>query len=121
MNRRGLKWTAAGIVGLALVVLGAHLAWERHRYRLETTRGVIRVGMTRAEVETVLGESDLQHRKGFGEWDGRSEVGRRARQAVGVLSDSPDTAKEASAEASRVPRPPLAEYVPSWFASKDEE
>ena len=36
---------------LALILLGIHLAWEQHRYRLETPKGTIWVGMTKQEVE----------------------------------------------------------------------
>jgi hypothetical protein len=36
MSRSGLKWAAVGVASLALVLLGAHLAWEWHRYRLRT-------------------------------------------------------------------------------------
>jgi hypothetical protein len=55
LSTRGLKRSAVGLVGLLLVLLGAHRAWERHRYRLHTLRGTVRVGMTRAEVGAVLG------------------------------------------------------------------
>jgi hypothetical protein len=55
MSRGGLKWSAVGLVSLLLVLLGAHLAWERHRYRLSTPKGVVRIGMTVDEVAAVLG------------------------------------------------------------------
>jgi hypothetical protein len=48
----------AGLVGLVLVLLGAHLAWEHHRGRLWTAKGTIRVGMAAEEVADVLGPSD---------------------------------------------------------------
>src|SRR5262245_8044541 len=50
-----LTWALAGTVGLVLVVLSVHLVRERHRYRLETPRGIIRSGMTEVEVAAALG------------------------------------------------------------------
>ena len=55
MGTRGWKWPAVGVGSLLLVVLGAHLAWEWHRYSLSTPRGTVRIGMTTAEVEALLG------------------------------------------------------------------
>jgi hypothetical protein len=56
MSKRGWKRSAVALASL-LVVLGAHLAWEQHRFRLSTPWGTVRIGMTRAEVEAVLGPS----------------------------------------------------------------
>jgi len=68
MNRRGLKWSAVGTAGLALIVLGVHLTWERHRYHLETPKGTIRIGMTQAEVRAVLGTEKITIAEGQREW-----------------------------------------------------
>ena len=38
MSTRTWKWPAVGVASLLLVLLGAHLAWERHRYRLWTPK-----------------------------------------------------------------------------------
>src|SRR5262249_18294203 len=58
MNRRGLKWAAAGTVGLVLVVLGIHFAWERHRCLLETPGGTLWVGMPKESVAAVLARAN---------------------------------------------------------------
>ena len=42
MGTRGWKWPAVGVASLLLLVLGAHLAWEGHRYRLWTPKGAIK-------------------------------------------------------------------------------
>src|SRR5262245_4641438 len=56
VSKRGWRWAAVGLASL-LVLLGAHLAWEHHRYRLRTPEGAIPTGMTPEEVEAVLGAS----------------------------------------------------------------
>jgi hypothetical protein len=60
MSRSGLKWSAVGVAALVLVALGAHLAWEQHRYRLRTPRGTVRVGMTWEEVNAAMGTELLR-------------------------------------------------------------
>src|SRR5262245_51125070 len=124
MNRRGLKWTVAGTVGLALVVLGVHLTWERQRYRLETPRGTVRLGMTRTEVEAVLGPAPFKteppHRPLH------TEARRLGGGLVEVVYDDRDEVAEAwfrSADevVTIIPRPSLVEQVRSWFTGKDEE
>ena len=124
MHRRGLKWPAAGTVGLALVVLGVHLAWERHRYRLETPRGTVRLGMTRSEVEAVFGPAPFKaeppHRPLH------TEARRLGGGLVEVVYDDRDEVAEAwfrSADevVTIIPRPSLADHVRSWFTSEGEE
>src|SRR5262245_53173231 len=123
MKRRGLKWTAAGIVGLALIVLGAHLAWEHHRYRLETPKGIIRIGMTQDKVRAALGTERGTRAEGQHEW---SWWGDSRDTSVAVFYDPEGRVTGASsrrtgrAEAS-IPRPSLIEHVRSWFTGKGEE
>src|SRR5262245_29444357 len=116
MNRRALKWAAAGMVGLALVALGVHIAWERHRYRLHTPKGAVRVGMTLADVEAVLGpRSPIVHRWGLRQPDGwLLEEG-----TVWIRFDRHGRARVATFEphegvTSGIPRLPLFEHIRAW-------
>jgi hypothetical protein len=120
MNTRGFKWPAVGLVCLALVLLGAHLAWEQHRYRLHTPKGMIRIGMTRAEVEAVLGKASQESAR-FGlatyEWGTAAVVvaydrhGRVTRAVTG----------EGEQAAALIPRPSLVGLVRTWLTGEDEE
>src|SRR5439155_1138173 len=64
----------------ALVALGTHLAWERLRYRLDTPKGTIRVGMTWVEVEAVLGPPSMSVKTVF------SSYSRHEWQLEGTVS-----------------------------------
>jgi hypothetical protein len=127
MSRSGWKWPAVGVASLLLVLLGAHLAWERHRYRLRTPKGTIRIGMTYAEVEAVLGHPD--HGLGIGhvlyqEWvRGVWKVsvsidlrGREFNSGVVAAANLYDNNRLLSA----VPRPSLVEYVRAWLGQREE-
>jgi hypothetical protein len=127
MNRRGWKWVAVA-ASVALLLIGIHLAWERHRYRLWTPMGTIRMGMTREEVGAVLGPSRHQVLHGgskkplvIGEWwestEGTLTVdygadGRAARRAA---------FRPVSEAATTIPRPSLVEHARSWLTGKHEE
>ena len=110
MNRRGLKWAAAGTEGLVLIVLGIHFAWEWHRYRLVTPQGTFWVGMTRAEVAAVFGKtlpptSDVFFMVIDGEF-GALHFGDNG------------TLREVYSCLGTIPRPSLVAHVRAWFASK---
>src|SRR5262245_17047712 len=113
MSTRGLKWSAVGVASL-LLVLGAHLAWEQHRYRLHTPRGTVCVGMTPERVRAVLGPALSR-----AEYDGSTEElwgddwlllvdydGGQVTEATFYPKDEP---------VSRIPRPSLFEVVRSWL------
>src|SRR5262249_29116536 len=119
MHRRGLKWAAAGTVGLMLVVLGVHLAWERHRYRLETPRGAIRIGMTREEVTAVLGPAD-EVRRGeelFEVWP----VWRVDGSDIKAYFDLGGCLWHARCDDATIPRPSLFRVVRSWLTKQKAE
>jgi hypothetical protein len=111
------KWAVAA-ASLGLVVFGAHLAWERHRYRLETPQGTVWVGMTPADVQAVLGPALSQaDYDGFTEelWgeDGLLLVdyeGGRVTEAYWYPSGAPVV---------RIPRPSLVEHIRSWLTRAD--
>jgi hypothetical protein len=123
MGTRGWKWPAVGLVGLALVVLGAHLAWEQHRYRLRTLEGTIRIGMTKAEVEAALGrrllpQSDRPHAPrscsiNKGEVTVQFDEGGRVTWAS-VIADGGTTPA-----LDEIPRPSLFGHVRSWFGKRE--
>jgi hypothetical protein len=126
MSRRTWKWAVVA-ASLVLVLLGIHLAWEQHRYRLVTSRGTISIGMTRAEVDTVLGPPQAAVFGQFSDRAWRWEVGPdgvlvffRDGLAVCAQLHSPDRAVVTTAEAV-IPRPSLVEVVRSWFTGKREE
>ena len=119
MNRSGLRWPAVGVVSLLLVVLGAHLAWEQHRYRLWTPSGTVRIGMTQAEVQEALGlpvsGGYCSRAKGLTcSWEGEVFVvyhdGRVVRAGGSDLGG----------ELSFIPRRSLLGHVRSWFGGKGE-
>jgi hypothetical protein len=121
MGARGLKWSAVGVVSLLLVALGVHLGWEHHRYRLSTPKGTIRIGMTRAEVEAVLGPANpgservrwtLKRSEGwFLEGDRRLLVSYDGDDRVEQmhLFGSPDE------HLATLPRPSLVKHVRFWL------
>jgi hypothetical protein len=115
MSRSGLKWVAV-VAALALVLLGAHLAWEWHRYRLRTPRGTVRVGMTMQEVETVLDPSNRGRiRLAF-----PADVLGLGSCTLGVRFDANGKVTSASvgvpgAGSSSIPRPSLFQHVRSWL------
>ena len=120
MNRRGLKWAAAGTAGLVLVVLGIHLAWECHRVRLHTPTGTVWVGMTLAEADAALGppftfEADRDN--GLARYEcGKAHLAaifRQGRLEHAILG-------EVGEVAVAIPRPSLVEHVRSWFTGKAE-
>jgi hypothetical protein len=107
---------AASVV---LIVLGIHLAWERHRCRLVTPKGTIWVGMTSAEVRSVLGPPDPWPPEPapwrvwfFDEGTVRMEFddGGRLRVAGYLPHKGVDLL---------IPRPSLFEYVRSWFKREE--
>src|SRR5262249_52168283 len=124
----GWKWPAVGVMSLLLLVFGAHLAWERHRNTLHTSKGAIRIGMTEDEVHTLLGPysyfASSVKMSGFNRfWIVDSSW------AVSVCYD--DNCRVASAELfplallggqpkSSIPRPSLAEHVRSWLGKREE-
>jgi hypothetical protein len=119
MSTRGLKGAAVGLVCLLLVLLGAHRAWEQRRYELHTPKGTVRVGMTRAEVEAVLGSSASSNllRSDFALDSGLVRVffdddDYDKVRAVLFVSDQPS---------SRIPRPFLFEHVRSWLPGGQRE
>jgi hypothetical protein len=122
MSRRGLKWALVA-ASLVLLLLGIYLAWERHRYCLETSRGTVRIGMTQDEVRAVLGMEKGTMAEGQREWswwgDTRDDSVRVIYgpewRVTGASSRSPG-----QAEAS-IPRPSLVEVVRSWFTGKRED
>ena len=123
MSRRGLTWTAAGIVGLALLVLGAPLAWERHRYRLWTPQGAIHIGMTHKEVEAVLGPPvpEFDGNPGVPQDHEYRIVGGCLAEVVYDKAGFLSGAALADGNWSHIPRPPLVEHIRSWFTGKREE
>jgi len=123
MGTCGLKGSAVGVASLLLVLLGAHLAWERHRYRLWTPQGVVRIGMTRETMRAVLGPTPFASGQ-FGvihleRWEGSEgavivsyDLEGRVAHAAFQPPDRP---------ASRIPRPSLFEVVRSWLVGKRGE
>jgi hypothetical protein len=121
MSRRGLKWAVVA-ASLVLILLGIHLAWERQRYRLETPKGTIRVGMTWEEVREALGPSHAFNT--LDEPDGRPFYEVR-RWTTGVLSARYDdglvvevTFSPPDGPIIRIPRPSLVEHIRSWLTGK---
>jgi hypothetical protein len=121
MNRRGVKWTVVA-VSLALIVLGVHLAWERHRYRLETPKGIVRVGMKMAEVEAVFGPAWLLEAMGpfklFATLDLDEGTLFVEYDSARLVTAASFRAASMSSATSAIPRQSLFEHVSSWF--KDE-
>jgi hypothetical protein len=122
MNRRTWKWAIVA-ANLGLVLLGIHVAWERHRYRLATPKGTIWVGMTKAEVEAVLGPAGGS----FGQVGSCISNYDLGGSVVSVGYGANDVAAAAlwqdptTPEYVRIPRPSLVEHVRSWFTGKREE
>jgi hypothetical protein len=118
MSRRGLTWALAGAGSLLLVLLGIHLNWQWHRYRLATPKGAIWVGMTPADVHAVLGpaHSQADYDEFIEElWDEDwlllvDYEGGRVTQAYFYPQDAPVV---------RIPRPSLVEVVRSWLTRED--
>jgi hypothetical protein len=123
MSKRGLKWLAGGVASLLLVLLGAHVAWEQHRYRLWTPRGAVRIGMTGEEVRALLGQSFNSGLNASGvsqywviddawsisvSYDDNSRVASASIFPLGGPDGGPATS---------IPRPSLAEHVRSWLPS----
>ena len=127
MNRRGLKWAAAGTAGLVLIVLGIHLAWEQHRYRLWTTEGTLWVGMTPAEVEALLGpEDDCIRSSDLVDLRLSGRVWYLAGGAVEVYFHLDGDNRVASATFYQtfqpgvtIPRPSLVAHVRSWLTGEN--
>jgi hypothetical protein len=132
MSRSGLKWPAVGVACL-LVVLGAHLAWERHRYRLHTPRGTIRIGMTLEEAARLFGPEPPQKA-----WLGGTQPKHANWFVDGTLVavDFYDDERIVAAETYRlisygpplrfkdpvgIPRPSLFEAARSWLTGWREE
>ena len=118
MSQSGGKWAAVGVASLLLVLLGAHLAWEGHRYRLRTPEGTVRIGMTRTEVEAVFGPpvpTHIKHVPPAGpDHCFYSDIcvffaGGRVESATLYKDDLPST---------RIPRPSLFEAARSWLTGK---
>jgi hypothetical protein len=111
MNTRGFKWPAVGLVCLLLVALGAHLAWEQHRYRLVTPKGTIRVGMTLAEAREAIGSPRLYKRDGgqrLLQWAGDGLLVEVTFGEDGRLANAWDGD-------TSIPRPSLLGHVRSWL------
>jgi hypothetical protein len=126
MGTRGWKWPAVGLVCLLLVALGAHLAWERHRYRLRTPRGILWVGMTKAETEKALGPPcnnplvlalEVEKLHWGRQWLLWIGDGRRV---VAVFGEG-GRLTDAEADGTSIPRPSLCGHVRSWLVGKREE
>src|SRR5262245_44039139 len=120
MNRRGLTWTVAGTVGLVLIVLGAHLAWERQRNALPTPRGGIHLGMTDEGVRSVLGLADYEVVLNRGicmVWDGDGwRIEAEVSLGLGGATELTDARLENDDRVTNlVYYPSLVEYVRSWF------
>jgi hypothetical protein len=118
MSRSGLKVSAVAVASLLLVAVGAHFAWEWHRYRLSTPRGTIRIGMTRAEVEAVLGKVHAKDPGDLGVWGDSDGI-----VCITFVDDRAAEIKHerAGGTASRIPRPSLFEHVRAWLPGRREE
>jgi hypothetical protein len=118
VSRRGQKWAVVG-ASLVLILLGIHLAWERHRYRLETPKGVIRIGMTPEQVWAVLGPDGYKSRPHTLTWAfGRDSVHVDFYPGGRVSSAS---FNPLSGPMSHIPCPSLFQHVRSWFTGQREE
>ena len=127
MSRSGWKWSAVGVVSLLLLVLGAHLTWERHRYRLVTPRGTVHIGMSPAEMRAALGPAidgsrgRMHMNPNVSEWWSLEEgvrllvfYDRKDRVGEMYVVRYPDLFLVS------VPRPSLVEVVRSWFGKRGE-
>jgi hypothetical protein len=127
VSRRDLKWAVPSVSLVLIVLVGTYLAWERQRYRLETSEGTLRVGMTPAEVEALLGPEDdrirspdlVDLRLSGRVWylrDGAVEVyfHRDGDGRVASATWFPVFQPEVS-----IPRPSLFAHVRSWLTRKD--
>jgi hypothetical protein len=122
MNTRSWKWPAVGVASLLLLALGAHLAWEQHRYRLRTPWGTVRIGMTKEEVNATLGTPHFELLgRGIGfleSWDGDGwgatvNYGREDDRVTSALLIAPDGSE------ARIPRPSLFEHVRCWLRKRE--
>jgi hypothetical protein len=120
MSNRGLSFATILVAAVALVTAVAHFAWEQHRYRLWTPKGVFRIGMTAAEVETIFGSPPY--------WSGRPSRGefrclagalllvrydeRRRIERITVLPFD----RSSFSGHTTIPRPSLFEHIPAWLA-----
>jgi hypothetical protein len=132
MSRRGLKWAVVG-ASLVLVLLGIHLAWERHRNALHTPWGTIRVGMTLAEVEAMLCPAQGPRGLRFESVQGEGAE-RTVRQNCWQLGSSwavVDYDENGRVEGgalhspggaiASIPRPSLTEYIRFWITGQRAE
>jgi hypothetical protein len=122
MTSRAWRWAivAASVV---LIALGIHLAWEWHRYRLETPKGAISLGMTKTEVEAVLGPAKV----GAGQVGGFPNYYELGGKAVLVGYGVNDAAvlvvglDLSTREFVRIPRPSIISQARTWLTGKREE
>jgi hypothetical protein len=125
MSRRNWKWAVVA-ASVALILVGIHLAWERHRYRLVTPKGTIWMGMTREEVEAILGPPNLSSGS-----SGHTELLWWFKDATvkvqfdGVLWEIDLPMRFASItghgpeKLDCIPRPSLVEHVRTWFKREE--
>ena len=118
MSTRGWEWPAVGVASLLLVVLGAHLAWERHRCRLRTPAGTIRIGMTQTEARALFSSAaarGLSSRMDVWHFDGYLVVAEYTEGRVETALFKPD-----GQVGTPISRPSLVEAARSWLAGKKE-
>jgi hypothetical protein len=125
MSRSGLKGAAVAGAAVVLVALGAHLAWEYHRYSLRTSRGTVRVGMTSEEVTKAIGPAGPLlfvpgGEPGYSDWRSLDDG------SVTVFYGNDGRVKHARFETAAgictaIPRPSLYELVRSWLPRSEEE
>jgi hypothetical protein len=101
------------------LLLGIHLAWERHRFRLETPKGIIWVGMTHEQVWAILGPSFNSEKRLEPSDTPFLELWIWEKDSVGVCFNAGRVEWASSYTESYIPRPSLLEHVRSWFKREE--